>query len=198
MPEVVVIAGPNGAGKTTVSRRVVAETLGIGEFVNADVIAAGLSGFDPERAAFAAGRVMLTRMDELAKQGASFAFETTLASRTFAPWLRERVASGYRVHVVYVWLASPEIAIRRVAARIRKGGHALPPETIRRRYGRSVWNLMNLYLPIAQAFGTWRVYDNSLDKPGLVAYGASGDTPTIADPIRYNRLQEIAHARQED
>lgn len=193
-----VIAGPNGAGKTTVSRRVVAETLGIGEFVNADVIAAGLSGFEPERAAFAAGRVMLTRMDELAKQQASFAFETTLASRTFAPWLRERMANGYRVHLVYVWLASPETAIRRVSARIRKGGHAVPPDTIRRRYGRSAWNLVNLFLPIAQASGTWRIYDNSRAQPVLVAHGASGDSPAILDANCYNQIQDIANAKQED
>jgi predicted ABC-type ATPase len=105
-PAVVVIGGPNGAGETTISRDYVAETLGIAEFVNADIIAQGLSGFDPERAALQAGRLMLKRLRELAAARASFAFETTMASRTFAPWIAELIASGYEFESAFVWLRS--------------------------------------------------------------------------------------------
>jgi predicted ABC-type ATPase len=133
----VVIGGPNGAGKTTISRAVLAETLGITEFVSADTLAAGLSGFDPERAAMAAGRIMLARLRELAANRESFAFESTLASRTFAPWLMGLREQGFEVHVLYVWLRTPELGVRRVKARLRRGGHGIPEDVVRQRYGRS-------------------------------------------------------------
>ncbi|MGH7245298.1 MAG: zeta toxin family protein [Phycisphaerales bacterium] len=139
-PTIIILAGPNGAGKTTISREVLAKTFGIGEFVNADVIASGLSGFDPDRAAFAAGRIMLARLHELAEARSSFAFESTLASRTFAPWLVRQIAGGYEVHLVYSWLRSPELAVKRVRARVSKGGHNVPPEVVTRRYYRSLSN----------------------------------------------------------
>ena len=117
MPSVVVIAGPNGAGKSTVAPALLSEYLGIGEFVNADVIARGLSAFNPEGAARHAGRVMLARLHELAAQGADFAFETTLASRTVAPWIAELIESGYEFHLAYVWVSSPKLSVARVARR---------------------------------------------------------------------------------
>lgn len=190
-PTIVVIGGPNGAGKTTVSRAVLADTLGITEFVNADTIAAGLSGFDPERAAFAAGRVMIERLRELADARTDFAFETTLASRTFAPWLSRLALRGHEVHLLYIWLRSPDLAIRRVRARVRKGGHAVPDDTIRRRYARSAANLFTLYLPLAR---TWRLYDNSERRPVLFAYGRRGEPATMLRSRPYSRLQEVARA----
>ncbi len=168
-PKVIVIAGPNGAGKTTAARGVLHDLIGVGEFVNADTIAAGLSGFAPDRAAFAAGRIMLARLHELAAARATFAFETTMASRTFAPWLRELQGSGYRVHVAFLWLASPALAMRRVALRVRHGGHDIPVETIQRRYARGLVNFHTLYRPIADS---WIVYDNSaFSAPRVVASG---------------------------
>jgi predicted ABC-type ATPase len=110
-------------GKTTVSRTVLAETLGDNEFVNADAIATGLSGFAPDAVAFQAGRVMIARLRALASSRATFAFESTLASRTFVPWLRELVEHGYRVHLIYVWVRSPEIAVARVRQRARGRTH---------------------------------------------------------------------------
>jgi predicted ABC-type ATPase len=148
-PTVILIGGPNGAGKTTISRAVISETLGVAEFVNADIIAQGLSGFDPERAAMQAGRVMLTRLRELAAARTSFAFESTLASRSFAPWLAGLIKDGYQLDLVFVWLNSPDLAIERMKLRVRKGGHFVPPDTIRRRYQRGIANLVNLYLPLA-------------------------------------------------
>lgn len=196
-PQVILLGGPNGAGKTTISREVLATTLGITEFVNADAIAAGLSGFSPERAAFAAGRVMLARLHELgaATPPRDFAFESTLASRTFAPWLSSLVDRGFEVHVLYVWLRTPELAIRRVKARVRQGGHDIPPEVVRRRYVRSASNLLHLYLPIAERAGTWRIYDNSTRSLRWIASGGRGRTPIIKDARAFGRLQEVARGK---
>src|SRR5579883_3459786 len=118
-PKVIVLAGPNGAGKSTAAARVL-RALGVGEFVNADVIAQGLSGFAPERVAMAAGRIMMQRLKELAAARASFAFETTLASRAFAPWLTDLKAGGYQMHLVFLWLPGAEVAMDRVAERVRR------------------------------------------------------------------------------
>lgn len=132
-PSIVILAGPNGAGKSTAAPELLQEELAVSEFVNADVIARGLSAFDPDRAAMAAGRVMLARLNELARQRESFAFETTLASRSFAPQLADLRASGYAVHLFLLWLSSADLAVQRVAHRVRSGGHDVPADTIRRR-----------------------------------------------------------------
>jgi predicted ABC-type ATPase len=165
-PSIVIVAGPNGAGKSTVAPALLHGTLAVDEFVNADVIASGLSAFDPESAAIAAGRVMLARLHELAEQRESFAFETTLASRTFAPWLRNLRATGYQIHLLFLWLPSAEFALDRVADRVRAGGHNVPAETVRRRYQAGLRNLFSLYEPLASA---WRLYDSSGLKPALIA-----------------------------
>lgn len=127
-PNVVVIAGPNGAGKSTVAPLLLPATLGVQEFVNADVIARGLSAFNVEGAALAAGRVMVTRLRDLARQGTSFGFETTLASRTFAPWLAGLKAERYAFHLVFLWLPSVDMALARVADRVSGGGRS--PRTL--------------------------------------------------------------------
>src|SRR5436309_2558515 len=118
-PRVVVLAGPNGAGKTTSAALLLPRDLEIRQFVNADTIAAGLSAFAPETAALQAGRILLERISELARLRQDFAFETTLASRSFAPFLRALQAEGYRVQIIYVWLRTPELAVQRVAERVR-------------------------------------------------------------------------------
>ena len=158
MPKIVVIAGPNGAGKSTTAPRLLRSALSVNEFVNADTIAAGLSAFAPETVAMAAGRAMLARIKILAATRADFAFETTLASRTFAPWLRGLQQSGYTVHVIYLWLNNVDLAVARVGERVRHGGHAVPEPTVRRRYERSLFNFFNLYRPFADS---WLMLDNS-------------------------------------
>lgn len=188
---VVVIGGPNGAGKSTIARDVLSGTLGIAEFVNADTIAAGLSGFDPERAAFAAGRVMLERLHELGEGDSNFSFESTLASRSFAPWLKSLIARGVSLHVVYVWLRSPELAIRRVKARVRRGGHGVDAVVVRRRYVRSAQNLVRLYLPLASE---WVIYDNSGSKPHVIAKGGRGKDMLVDDARAFLGLMEAADA----
>ena len=158
MPYLIIIAGPNGAGKTTTAPALLRDTLHVVEFVNADAIAQGLSAFQPENAAFQAGRVMLERLEQLASSRANFAFESTLASRSFMPWIARQKQNGYRFHLVYLWLSSPEISVARVAERVKKGGHHVPEEVVLRRYQRGLYNFFHLYR--AQA-DRWRFYDNT-------------------------------------
>ncbi|MBL8182457.1 MAG: AAA family ATPase [Blastocatellia bacterium] len=166
MPNVVVIAGPNGAGKSTLAPALLRDTLNIREFVNADTIAEGLSAFAPEDASFDAGRVMLGRLRDLAAEEKDFAFETTLASRFYAGWLKELQEHGYEVSLVFLWLESVDIAVQRVAARVRAGGHSVPEDTIRRRYERGLKNLFDLYIPVANS---WRVFHGSPIIPKEIA-----------------------------
>ncbi|MFN0010198.1 MAG: AAA family ATPase [Phycisphaerales bacterium] len=194
-PYIVVIGGPNGAGKSTIARSVVEQTFGMTEFVNADTIASGLSAFNPDAAAFAAGRVMLAHIHELAVARATFAFESTLSSRSFAPWLRDQAARGYDIHLLYVSLRSPRLAVARVRRRVKSGGHAVPEPIIRRRFHRSAANLFDLYLPIAH---TWRIYDNSSSAPVLVAESDHEGQPSVLVPRLWSRLHEQASQAHED
>ena len=194
-PSIVIIAGPNGAGKTTISRAVLADTLGIEHFVNADAIAAGLSGFSPEAAAFPAGRIMLARLRELAAARESFAFESTLASRTFAPWLADCAANGYRISLIYVMLRSANLAVDRVAARFASGGHTVPEADMRRRFNRSARNALQLYIPLMHA---WQVVENSGAMAQPVAFGFKGKPATIRRPDLWEMLHDHANTTQTD
>src|SRR5689334_18509082 len=149
MPHVIVIAGPNGAGKTTSAPALLGEALQIKHFVNADTIAAGLSAFAPEKAAIQAGKAMLERMHYLANNNENFAFETTLASKTFAPWIAKlKAEKGYLFHLTFLLLDSPDLAVSRVAERVKMGGHFVPEDTIRRRFKSGLKNFFNLYKPL--------------------------------------------------
>lgn len=177
-PSVVILAGPNGAGKSTAAPTLLQGALAVNEFVNADVIARGLSAFDPESAAIAAGRVMLSRLRALADQRVNFAFETTLASRSFAPWLTGLRASGYEVHLVFLWLSSSGLAIERVADRVRNGGHNIPGDVVRRRYAAGIRNLFDLYMPVATS---WLLYNSSGPVPTLVAQRLASQPEQVYD-----------------
>lgn len=186
VPHVIVLAGPNGAGKSTAAPKLLAGTLGVVEFVNADVIARGLSGFNSEAAAFEAGRIMLQRLRQLAQARASFALETTLASRTFAPWIAELCATGYAFDLMFFWLPTAETAVARVQDRVRGGGHNVPEETIRRRYRAGLRNFFQLYRPLT---ATWRFYDNSHPPgPRLLASGVGPREETVADAATWTRI----------
>lgn len=152
------LGGVNGAGKTTIALRLLPEFLGIYDFVNADEIARGLSPLAPSRAQVAAGKLLLRRIDELAQKRISFAFETTCAGRGHLATLKKCKAAGYRINMLYVWLDSPELAIARVALRVQQGGHDVPIDTIRRRYLKSIHNMIDYYLELADHAA---VYDNS-------------------------------------
>lgn len=158
-----------------------------------DAIAGGLSGLDPDRQAFAAGRIMLRHISALAVARRSFAFETTLASRTFEPLLRRMINNGSEMHLIYVWVRTAQVAIERVRARIAAGGHSVPETVIRRRFGRSVHNLFELYLPLATS---WQVLENSVSAaPSLIATGATGKVPVVYDQASWRRLQEARNAK---
>jgi predicted ABC-type ATPase len=184
-PIVVVLAGPNGAGKSTAAPALLQGALGVAEFVNADAIAGGLSAFNAEGAAMAAGRVMLTRLKALATQHTSFAFETTLASRSLAPWLREIQTSGFAVCLVFLWLSSPDLAIQRVAERVADGGHNIPADVIRRRYAAGLRNFFQLYRPLASM---WRFYDASGREPRMMARQVDVGRVQVYDKRSWERL----------
>ena len=172
-PTVVVIAGPNGAGKSTAAPYLLKQALGILEFVNADQIAVGLSAYSPETVSFEAGRIMLRRLRELAAGNVNFAFESTLSSRTFARFLTRCKAQGYTVQIFYVALPSPELAVNRVALRVKLGGHNIPQADIERRFQRSLHNLYLLYLPLADR---WTVLDNASGTLEPIAHGTAHRT----------------------
>jgi predicted ABC-type ATPase len=187
-PLIVVIAGPNGAGKSTTAPRLLQEALTVAEFVNADPIATGLSAFRPQSVAMAAGRVMLARMRALARARQDFAFETTLASRTFAPWLASLRVSGYHVHLAFLSLSGPDLAVARVAERVRQGGHDVPEPVVRRRFASGLKNFFSLYQTVAD---TWQMFDNSaVDGPRLLATGRAGRPPRVLDAETWAHVQE--------
>ncbi|WP_439622138.1 zeta toxin family protein [Gemmata sp.] len=181
VPQVAILGGINGAGKTTASQRILRDAMQIPVFTNADAIARGLNAFDPESEAVAAGRIMLAHMRAMIVARRSFAFETTLAARTYARWVTELRRAGYAVHLFYYWLESPETAITRVADRVRAGGHFVPDDTIRRRYTRSVRNFLELYRPIVT---TWQVRDNSHGATRLIAFN-NGYFDTVVEDDRW-------------
>jgi predicted ABC-type ATPase len=188
-PLVVVVAGPNGAGKTTTAPQLLRGALSVEEFVNADPIALGLSHFRPETVEFAAGRVMLARLKDLVRTQRDFAFETTLASRTFAPWLKSLRGSGYRVHLMFLALPSPKLAVARVAERVRQGGHDVPERTIRRRFVSGLRNFFALYQGVADS---WQIFDNSqLAGPRLIASGHGPSQLEIVDGEAWTRIREV-------
>ena len=167
-PNVIVLAGPNGSGKSTAAPTFLRDALHVDEFVNADTIALGLSGFNPANAAIQAGRAMLGRLQHLAGTRRDFAFETTLASRSFVPWIKDLQMKGYRFSLLFFFLSSPELAVQRVLERVRRGGHFVPEEVVRRRFFGSIRNFLTLYQPLAD---NWFFYDNSHSERVLIAEG---------------------------
>lgn len=186
-PRVIVFAGPNGAGKSTHADAILAK-LGIETFVNADYIARGLSGRNTDAVAFEAGRIMLTRLKDLADAKHDFAFESTLSSRSFAPFLRQLKAQGYEVAIYYFSLASSSLAVRRVKLRVAMGGHDVPEDTIRRRFTRSLHNFSTLYMPLADQ---WVVFDNTVATKAKLVATLKGDNLEIKEPKLWLKLQNL-------
>lgn len=190
MPKLYIIAGCNGAGKTTASYTVLPEMLGCKEFVNADEIARGLSPFNPASVSIEAGRLMRQRMDDLLSEGADFAFETTLATRSYVRFVSLAHAKGYFVTLLYFWLPTPEQAVARVATRVSEGGHDIPSEVIRRRYANGIRNLVSLYAPVCDF---WTIYDNSSADAEIkiVASGAKNIPTHVEDPLSYKMITDL-------
>jgi predicted ABC-type ATPase len=165
--KIIIIAGPNGAGKTTFARMFLPQEAQCPRFINADLIAAGLSPFAPDAAAIKAGRLMLAEMDECVTRGESFAFETTLGGIVYLRRIQQWRDLGYHVGLFFLSMPSPEAAIARVAMRVRQGGHNVPEEVIRRRFDAGLRNLEHVY---KSAVDAWAVYDNSGERPILLEW----------------------------
>lgn len=167
-PRCIVIAGPNGAGKTTFAREFLPKDAGVVHFVNADLIASGLSPLKPELATVAGGRLFLAELDRLARARVDFAFEATLSGLAYRHRLKRWKRSGYRIEIIYLRLPSARLALRRISARVRQGGHNVPRADVLRRFGRSWTNFDLHYRPLADR---WEVYDNSQRTPRLLEIG---------------------------
>ena len=170
MRKLYVIAGSNGAGKTTASYTILPEMLDCNEFVNADEIAKGLSPFKPENTAIQAGRLMLARINQLIEAGQNFAFETTLATKSYKNFILKAKQKKYKVILLFFWLRTPDLAVKRVETRVKEGGHNIPEETIRRRYENGLRNFFNIFKPIVDE---WVFIDNSGGPYEILAEGNS-------------------------
>ena len=180
-PILYIIAGPNGAGKTTASFNVLPTLLDCREFVNADEIARGLSPFDVDSVAIQAGKLMLERIDWLIKQHITFAIETTLTTGTYVKLIKMAQSLGYKVHLLFFWLRSPEIAYNRVDKRVREGGHNIPREVIDRRYWRGLKNFFEKFITIVDY---WALYDNN-DKTSPIA-----TSRVVYNELLFNKIKQ--------
>lgn len=181
-----IISGCNGAGKTTASYTVLPEILNCKEFVNADEIARGLSPFNPSSVAIEAGRLMLQRIEELLKRNETFSIETTLATRSYVNLVKQAQEQGYSVRLLFFWLFTPELAVKRVAERVSKGGHDIPQDIIRRRYVAGINNLFKLFMPIVNY---WAIFDNSETPRRKVAIGGKDTQTEIVNKALYDNIK---------
>lgn len=188
MTNLFIIAGCNGAGKTTASYSVLPDMLNCKEFVNADEIAKGLSPFQPEKVAIESGRIMLNRIRDLIKHKLDFAFETTLATKSYVKLIEEAQINGYFVTLVYFWLNTPELAVERVKSRVNAGGHNIPEEVILRRYKSGLRNLSDLYIPICDY---WLLIDNSEPPFSVVAEGFRKEKIEISDKKIFDKIVKL-------
>ena len=186
LPKLYIIAGCNGAGKTTASFTILPEVLNCKEFINADEIAKGLSPFQPESVAMQAGRIMLARMDELLQKGETFAFETTLATKSYKQKIEWAQANGYEVTLLFFWLDSPNIAKERVAQRVAEGGHNIPLETIERRYYNGIANLFTIYIDMVDIC---YIFDNSEGRKELIAQKERHKDIVIYNNDKFNLIK---------
>jgi predicted ABC-type ATPase len=186
-PNLYIIAGCNGAGKTTASFTILPEIVHCKEFVNADEIARGLSPFQPEKVAFEAGKIMLNRINVLLDSNESFAFETTLSTRSYKNKILEAKEKGYTVTLLFFWLQNIELAKERVKIRVSEGGHNIEPDVIERRYIRGIKNLFDIYLPIVDGA---LVFDNSVGNHQLLAKKTVDGNMKIIDEANFNLLKQ--------
>ena len=180
-----IISGCNGAGKTTASYTVLPDILDCREFVNADEIARGLSPFNAGSVAIEAGKLMLQRIEELLEKNVTFAIETTLATRSYVNLVKRAQQQGYRVNLLYFWLSSPELAMKRVAERVSKGGHDIPEEIIKRRYTAGINNLFKLFMPVVDY---WAIFDNSQADRMKIASGRLDKPADIQNKELYETI----------
>lgn len=185
--DIIIVGGPNGAGKTSSAPSIIPRRLRIHEFINADEIARGLSPFNPEGAAVAAGRLMMESIKSLVQRGQSFAFETTCAGRAHAYWLRKCKAADWQVTLLFLWLPTPQAAINRVAKRVREGGHGIPPDVVIRRWKAGATNMRNIYLPLSDFA---MIYDNSDEGRVLIAERKLDVPLVVYDAARWAMIEK--------
>jgi predicted ABC-type ATPase len=187
------IAGPNGAGKTTTAMSFILIEM-IDEFLNADEIARGLAPLHPESMALTASKLMLKRLKDLLEANKTFAFETTGSGTNYIKHLKEAQAKGYEVHLMFLWLPSPDLAVERVASRVKQGGHSIPEDTIRRRYFAGLKNLIKHYLPLVNRA---LILDNSVaGAEKIIAKKHIDHHLKIEEPNIWKEIQEVAYAKQ--
>jgi predicted ABC-type ATPase len=171
-----IIAGPNGAGKTTFAKKFLPDYAKCQHFVNADLIAYGLSPFSPRIAAMKAGRLVLEQIHDMADKNVDFAFETTLSGKSYVNFLKEVKRKGYYLHFFFLWIPSPELALARIKDRVAEGGHDVPAGDVRRRFGRGIQNLFRFYGPLLDS---WMFFDNAGSVPHLIAEEKKGKIAVI-------------------
>lgn len=186
-PTVYIIAGPNGAGKTTFAKEFLPNYADCRNFINADLIAQGVSPFSPEGVAFRAGRLMLDEIDFYAERGASFGFETTLSGRSYLNLIRQLKKLRYEVHFFFLWVPTVSLALTRVRARVQEGGHDVPEAVVRRRFERSIRNFLRHYRPLSDS---WILFNNAATTPVVIAFEKQGSV-RIMNRETYESL--IAH-----
>ena len=182
-----IIAGCNGAGKTTASFTILPEILNCKEFVNADEIARGLSPFQPEKVSIEAGKIMLRRIDELLQSNKTFAFETTLASKSYKSKIEAAKANGYNVTLLFFWLQTIDLAKQRVKTRVLSGGHNVEDDIIERRYVNGIKNLFDIYISLADNV---LIVDNSEPNHQLIATKTENSDLQIIDNIKFNIIRQ--------
>ena len=194
MPNLFIISGCNGAGKTTASMTVLPETLECHEFVNCDEIAKGLNPLNPDSAKVAAARLMLVRIKKLISLDTDFAIETTLATKSYHSLVKTAQEKGYNIKLLYFWLQSPELALKRVAERVKNGGHNVEEHIIRRRYSSGIRNLFKLYLPVVDYF---ILIDNSVMPREVIAEGNMNDAVKVYNEEKFKRLRQYDYSKSE-
>jgi predicted ABC-type ATPase len=188
MPTLYIIAGPNGVGKTTFANRYLPQEARQLEFVNADLIARGLSPFDPDSVSIEAGKIALKRIRELIAQKIGFTWETTMSGRTAVGWLREARESGYNLKAYFLWVRHPETTINRIRQRVTEGGHNIAEDVSRRRFFKTIQNFFSIYRPLMHS---WKLFQNELAGPRLLAVEKLGRL-IVRDRLRFAEIQKEA------
>ena len=188
---VYIIAGPNGSGKTTFANKFLPNYAVCQNFVNADLIAQGLSPFSPRVFAIKAGRIVLEQINGFAKRGVDFGFETTLSGKSYANLLKKLKVEGFKLHLFFLWIPNSQLAIARIKERVLSGGHAVPSKDVRRRFTRSIINLFGLYLPLLDS---WMIFDNSGIIPALIAKNVEGNL-IVSDEQLFDKIVKMENKK---
>jgi predicted ABC-type ATPase len=186
--EIYIIAGPNGAGKTTFAQKFLPYYANCQNFVNADFIAQGLAPFSPQKASIRAGKLVLEQIHYYAAEQLNFAFETTLSGKTYLNILNKFKRNGYKLHLFFLWIPNTKLAIARINDRVAKGGHNIPAEDVKRRFGRSIYNFFNLYMPLIDS---WILFNNTGEQPLPIAEGINQQV-IIFDQILFEKVKQSA------